>query len=98
MSIFMQEGVPKVFIAHGLADEQLPIATSGRVNAASLKAAGHRRWESDIDYARDIQYAEVIVAQQDAKTGAGGVAMADTPDSGTQTVAGVEGRSIDAGR
>lgn len=41
MSVFMQEGVPKVFIAHGLRDEQLPIETSGRANAAKLKAAGY---------------------------------------------------------
>src|SRR5262249_22848773 len=41
MSIFIQEGAPKVFIAHGLADEQLPIDTSGRANAAALKAAGY---------------------------------------------------------
>jgi len=47
MSIFMQEGTPKVFIAHGLADEQLPIDTSGRANAAKLKSAGY-----------DVQYVE----------------------------------------
>jgi phospholipase/carboxylesterase len=47
MSIFTQEGAPKVFIAHGLADEQLPIETSGRANAAKLKAAGY-----------DVQYVE----------------------------------------
>lgn len=47
MSIFMQEGTPKVFIAHGLADEQLPIETSGRANAAKLKSAGY-----------DVQYLE----------------------------------------
>ncbi|WP_227246833.1 alpha/beta hydrolase [Paraburkholderia caribensis] len=41
MSVFTQEGAPKVFIAHGLADEQLPIETSGRANAARLKAAGY---------------------------------------------------------
>jgi phospholipase/carboxylesterase len=41
MSIFMQEGNPKVFIAHGLVDEQLPIETSGRANATKLKAAGY---------------------------------------------------------
>jgi phospholipase/carboxylesterase len=45
MSIFLQEGAPKVFIAHGLSDEQLPIATSGRANAAKLKAAGY-----DVEY------------------------------------------------
>jgi phospholipase/carboxylesterase len=47
MSIFTQEGAPKVFIAHGLADEQLPIETAGRANAAKLKAAGY-----------DVQYVE----------------------------------------
>ncbi|MDB5963283.1 MAG: esterase [Massilia sp.] len=41
MNIFSQQGAPKVFIAHGLIDEQLPIATSGRANAASLQAAGY---------------------------------------------------------
>jgi phospholipase/carboxylesterase len=47
MSIFTQEGAPKVFIAHGLADEQLPIETSGRANADKLRAAGY-----------DVQYVE----------------------------------------
>jgi phospholipase/carboxylesterase len=47
MTIFMQEGSPQVFIAHGLVDEQLPIATSGRTNAARLSAAGY-----------DVQYVE----------------------------------------
>jgi phospholipase/carboxylesterase len=47
MSVFTQEGAPKVFIAHGLSDEQLPIETSGRANAAKLKAAGY-----------DVQYIE----------------------------------------
>ncbi|WP_158900167.1 alpha/beta hydrolase [Burkholderia sp. L27(2015)] len=47
MSIFTQEGAPKVFIAHGLNDEQLPIETSGRANVTKLKAAGY-----------DVQYIE----------------------------------------
>jgi phospholipase/carboxylesterase len=47
MTIFSQEGAPAVFIAHGLVDEQLPIETSGRANAAKLKAAGY-----------DVQYVE----------------------------------------
>ena len=41
MSVFTQEGAPKVFIAHGLRDEQLPIESSGRANAGKLKAAGY---------------------------------------------------------
>ncbi|MFG1461679.1 esterase [Xanthobacter sp. DSM 24535] len=47
MSVHAQEGAPRVFIAHGLQDEQLPIATSGRSNAAKLQAAGY-----------DVQYVE----------------------------------------
>jgi phospholipase/carboxylesterase len=45
MNIFMQEGSPKVFIAHGLVDEQLPVETAGRANAAKLTAAGY-----DVEY------------------------------------------------
>lgn len=45
MSVFMQEGMPKVFIAHGLADEQLPVQSSGRNNAMRLRAAGY-----DVEY------------------------------------------------
>ncbi|HTH95546.1 MAG TPA: hypothetical protein VL550_09945 [Rhodocyclaceae bacterium] len=41
MSVFMQEGSPRVFISHGLVDEQLPIDTSARKHAANLKAAGY---------------------------------------------------------
>ncbi|OYX74640.1 MAG: esterase [Rhizobiales bacterium 32-66-11] len=47
MSVHVQEGAPRVFIAHGLQDEQLPIATAGRANAAKLQAAGY-----------DVQYVE----------------------------------------
>tara|TARA_R110001599_G_scaffold353676_1_gene595197 strand:- start:247842 stop:248537 length:696 start_codon:yes stop_codon:yes gene_type:complete len=41
MSVFMQEGTPLVFIAHGLQDEQLPIERSGRAHATQLKEAGY---------------------------------------------------------
>jgi len=41
MSIFTQEGTPRIFIAHGLEDEQLPIETSARPHVAKLKAAGY---------------------------------------------------------
>jgi phospholipase/carboxylesterase len=49
MSVMLQEGAPRVFIAHGLADEQLPIATSGRANASKLQQAGY-----------DIRYVEFM--------------------------------------
>lgn len=45
MSVFIQQGMPKVFIAHGLVDEQLPIETSGRAHASKLKSAGY-----DVEY------------------------------------------------
>lgn len=41
MAVTMPEGEPRIFIAHGLHDEQLPIATSGRANAAKLQEAGY---------------------------------------------------------
>lgn len=47
MAVTEPEGEPRVFIAHGLRDAQLPIATSGRANAAKLQAAGY-----------DVQYIE----------------------------------------
>lgn len=41
MSVFMQEGAPQVFIAHGLQDEQLPIESAGRAKAKKLMDAGY---------------------------------------------------------
>ena len=41
MSVFQQNGKPRIFIAHGLEDEQLPIETSARPHVAKLKAAGY---------------------------------------------------------
>jgi phospholipase/carboxylesterase len=41
MSVFKQNGAPRIFIAHGLEDEQLPIETSARPHVARLKAAGY---------------------------------------------------------
>jgi phospholipase/carboxylesterase len=41
MSVFRQHGAPRIFIAHGLEDEQLPIETSARPHVAKLKAAGY---------------------------------------------------------
>lgn len=41
MSAFQQNGTPRIFIAHGLEDEQLPIETSARPHVAKLKAVGY---------------------------------------------------------
>ena len=41
MSVHRQQGAPRVFISHGVHDEQIPIARSARVHAALLKDAGY---------------------------------------------------------
>jgi phospholipase/carboxylesterase len=64
MSVFIQQGTPKVFIAHGLVDEQLPIETSGRAHAAKLKASGY-----DVEYVefngRHIIYPPIVELAMD---------------------------------
>jgi phospholipase/carboxylesterase len=62
MSIFTQEGAPKVFIAHGLVDEQLPIETSGRANATRLKNAGYNVQYVEFNGLHVIQPAIVAMA------------------------------------
>ena len=41
MSVLQQNGTPRIFIAHGLEDEQLPIETSAHPHVTKLKAAGY---------------------------------------------------------
>lgn len=41
MSVFQQNGAPRIFVAHGLEDEQLPIEASARPHVAKLKGAGY---------------------------------------------------------
>ncbi len=41
MSVQLQTGAPRIFISHGVQDEQIPIARSARVHAAALKEAGY---------------------------------------------------------
>lgn len=62
LSTFMQEGSPRVFIAHGLADEQLPVQTSGRANADRLQAAGYEVQYIEFDGPHAIQPAVVSLA------------------------------------
>ncbi len=40
MAVTMPEGEPRIFIAHGIHDEQLPIETSGRANAGEAARGG----------------------------------------------------------
>ncbi|SAL79884.1 alpha/beta hydrolase [Caballeronia telluris] len=64
MSVFTQEGAPKVFIAHGLSDEQLPVETSARVNAQKLEAAGYDVHYIEFNGPHAIQPAVVSMAIQ----------------------------------
>jgi len=41
MSVQHQEGAPRVFLSHGVNDEQIPIDRSARAHAALLKGAGY---------------------------------------------------------
>ena len=41
MSVHEQEGAPRIFISHGIQDEQIPIDRSGRTHASLLKQAGY---------------------------------------------------------
>ena len=41
MSVHEQEGAPRIFISHGIVDEQIPIDRSGRAHSALLKQAGY---------------------------------------------------------
>lgn len=41
MSVQMQAGAPRIFLAHGRSDEQIPIDRSGRVHAKKLQQAGY---------------------------------------------------------
>ncbi|MDR4308244.1 esterase [Chelatococcus sambhunathii] len=41
MSVHMQSGAPRIFISHGVNDEQIPIGRSARIHAAKLRHAGY---------------------------------------------------------
>ncbi|HSI42482.1 MAG TPA: esterase [Xanthobacteraceae bacterium] len=60
MSVHVQEGAPRVFISHGLQDEQIPIGRSGRVHAAQLKQAGYD--VSYIEYNGPHAYQPAVVS------------------------------------
>ena len=60
MSVQMQTGAPRIFISHGIGDEQIPIGRSGRVHAAALKDAGYDM--TYIEYNGPHAYQPPIVA------------------------------------
>lgn len=62
MTVFTQTGAPKVFIAHGLADEQLPIETSARRHVEKLKAAAYDVTSIEFNGPHRIQPAIVAIA------------------------------------
>ncbi|MFK8252248.1 alpha/beta hydrolase [Ancylobacter terrae] len=41
MSVQLQEGAPRIFLSHGIADTQIPIDRSARTHVAALKQAGY---------------------------------------------------------
>lgn len=41
MNVFAPEGAPRIFMAHGMQDEQLDINTSARIHAKKLEEAGY---------------------------------------------------------
>jgi phospholipase/carboxylesterase len=62
MSVFQQNGAPRIFIAHGLQDEQLPIETSARPHVARLKAAGYEVTALEFKGPHHIEPAVVTLA------------------------------------
>ena len=64
MSVFTQEGAPRIFIAHGLEDEQLPIETSARPHAERLKAAGYDVTTVEFKGPHRIETAVVALAME----------------------------------
>ena len=60
LSVQMQTGAPRIFISHGLMDEQIPIDRSGRVHAAALKEAGYD--VTSIEYNGPHAYQPAVVA------------------------------------
>jgi hypothetical protein len=72
-----------------------------------VEQAGYQPAAKDINYPGDIQHAESIVAQEQVQNGqqaapennsVGGVTMTGSSDMGARAIAGVDARSIYAGR
>lgn len=64
MSVFTQEGTPRIFIAHGLQDAQLPIETSAHPHAEKLKAAGYDVTTVDFNGPHRIEPPVVALAME----------------------------------
>ncbi len=62
MSVLQQNGAPRIFIAHGLEDEQLSIETSARPHVTKLKAAGYDVTSLEFKGPHRIEPAVVSVA------------------------------------
>jgi phospholipase/carboxylesterase len=61
LSVHLQTGTPRIFISHGIKDEQIPIDRSGRRHAAALKEAGYD--VTYIEYDGPHAYQPAVVAQ-----------------------------------
>jgi predicted esterase len=62
MSVLQPQGQPRVFMSHGLVDEQLPIDTSARLHTAKLKAAGYNVEHVEFNGQHAIQPSIVALA------------------------------------
>lgn len=62
MSVFQQNGAPRIFIAHGLQDEQLPVETSARPHVSKLNAAGYEVTAVEFKGPHHIEPAVVTLA------------------------------------
>lgn len=61
LSVHLQSGVPRIFLSHGIRDEQIPIDRSARVHVARLREAGYPVMA--VEYDGPHAYSPVIVAQ-----------------------------------
>lgn len=64
MAVHVQMGAPRIFISHGVRDEQIPIARSGRVHSAQLQEAGYDVTYIEYDGPHAYQPAVVALAMR----------------------------------
>ncbi len=55
INLYLPQGAPKVLLAHGKQDEQLPVELHGRVHAARLKADGYQLEYIEFDGKHQLQ-------------------------------------------
>nr|WP_157091533.1 esterase [Methylobacterium nodulans] len=61
LSVQVQQGAPRIFLSHGMRDEQIPIDRSARTHAALLRRAGYDL--TYVEYDGPHAYDPAVVAQ-----------------------------------